>query len=243
MNADLKEYISACSICHSHETSQQRDTLMPHDVPDRPWAKVGTDLFSISDTSYLIVVDYYINFWEVNKLDNTDSVTVIKKMKTHFARYGISDQVVSDNGPQYTSHHFANFSRTWDFEHITNSPGHSQSNGMAESAVKTAKRIIKRAKESKSDVYLAILEAKHAKQPGSKPDEQTYQDTPVHNRQPACTETDLRPARCPSKQQTATSLVSRSPRQRSPTSARRRCRADEAVSEARETRVEAGRRQ
>ena len=158
MNADLKEYISACSTCRSHETSQQRETLMPHDVPDRPWAKVGTDLFSISDTSYLIVVDYYSNFWEVDKLDNTDSVTVIKKMKTHFARYGIPDQVVSDNGPQYTSHHFANFSRTWAFEHITSSPGHSQSNGMAESAVKTAKRIIKRAKESKTDVYLAILD-------------------------------------------------------------------------------------
>ena len=55
MNADLKEYISACSICCSHETSQQRETLMPHDVPNRPWAKVGTDLFSISDISYLIV--------------------------------------------------------------------------------------------------------------------------------------------------------------------------------------------
>ena len=158
MNADLKEYISACSICRSHETSQQRETLMPHDVPDRPWAKVGTDLFSISDTNYLIVVDYCSNFWEVDMLDNTDSVSVIKKMKTHFARYGIPDQVVSDNGPQYTSHHFANFSRTWDFEHITSSPGHSQSNGMAESAVKTAKRIIKRAKESKTDVYLAILD-------------------------------------------------------------------------------------
>ena len=158
MNADLKEYISACSIFRSHETSQQREILMPHDVPERPWAKVGTDLFSISDTSYLIVVDYYSNFWEVDKLDNTDSVTVIKKMKTHFARYGIPDQVVSDNGPQYTSHHFANFSRTWDVEHITSSPGHSQSNRMAESAVKTAKRIIKRAKESKSDVYLAILD-------------------------------------------------------------------------------------
>ena len=148
MNADLNEYISACSICHSHETSQQQETLMPHDVPDRPWAKVGTDLYSISDTSYLIVIDYYSNFWEVDKLGNTDSVTVIKKMKTHFVWYGIPDQVVSDNGPQYTSHHFANFSRTWDFERITSSPGHSQSNGMTESAVKTAKIIIiKRAKE------------------------------------------------------------------------------------------------
>ena len=73
-------------------------------------------------------------------------------MKTHFSRYGIPGPVVSDYGPQYTSHHFANLSRNWDFEHITISPGHSQSNGMVESAVK---RIIKRARESKTDVYLA----------------------------------------------------------------------------------------
>ena len=95
---------------------------MPHDVPDRPGTKVGTDLFSISDTSYLIVVDYYRNFWEVDKLDKTDYVTAINTMETHFARYGIPGQVVSENGPQYTSHHFANFSRNSDFEHVTNSP-------------------------------------------------------------------------------------------------------------------------
>ena len=126
MNADLKEYISACSICRSHETSQQRNTLMHRDVPDRCWAKGGTDLFSISDTRYLIVVEYYSNLWEVDKLDNTDSVTVIKKMKTHFARYDIPDHVVSDNGSPYTSHHFVNFSGPWDFEHITSSPGRVQ---------------------------------------------------------------------------------------------------------------------
>ena len=156
MNADLKRiHICMFDMPQSFDQSTARDT---HDIPDRPWATLGTDLFSISDTSYLIVVDYYSIFWEVDKLDNVDSVAVIKKMKTNFARYGIPDQVGSNNGPHYTSHHFANFSRTWDFEHITSSPGHSQSNGMAESAVKTEKRIIKRAKESKTDVYLAILD-------------------------------------------------------------------------------------
>ena len=247
MNADLKEYISACSLCRSHETSQQRDTLMPHDVPDRLWAKVGTDLFSISDTSYLIVVDYVSNFWEVDKLDNTDSVTVIKKMKTHFARYGIPDQVV-----QRTSVHVTSLRKLlthlglWTHNQQSRTQPVKWHGGVgcedSEDNYQTSEGIEKwclpgypRPPEH--------TEAKHAKQPGSKPDEQTYQYTPAYNRQPACTETDLRPARCSSKQQTATRVVSRSPRQRSPTSARRRCRAYEAVSEARETRVEAGRSQ
>ena len=131
---------------------------MSHDVPDRPCAKVGTDLFSIGDKNYLIVVDYLSNFWEVDKLDSTDSAAVIKKLRVHFARHGIPDQVISDNGPQYASQQFADFAERWHFQHLTGSPGHSRSNGMAESAVKTAKRIMKRAHESKEDVYLAILD-------------------------------------------------------------------------------------
>lgn len=158
MNAEMKDFISRCAICRSHETSQQKETLMSHDIPDRPWAKVGTDLFSIDGIDYLVTVDYYSNFWEVDKLEDTESATVIRKLKAHFARYGIPDQVISDNGPQYTSNVFADFARAWDFEHLTSSPGHSQSNGKAESAVKTAKKLIKRAKESRSDAYLAILD-------------------------------------------------------------------------------------
>ena len=106
----------------------------------------------------MITVDYTSNFWEVDRLENTESRSVIKKLKTHFARYGIPDQVISDNGPQYSSASFAHFSRDRDFEHLTISPGHSQSNGQVESAVKTAKRLIKKATKAKSDIYLAILD-------------------------------------------------------------------------------------
>ena len=118
-------------------------------------------------------------------------------MKTHFARHGIPDQVVSDNGPQYTSHHFANCSRTWNFEHMESSPSHMQSNCMAESGVKTVKIIIKRAKESKSYVYPAILGRRNTptqntrNSPPSKSDESTYGDTSVHSDPSAGVETNI----------------------------------------------------
>ena len=80
------------------------------------------------------------------------------KRKSHFARYGCPEQVVGDNGPQFKSHEFAAFSKAWDFEHVTSSPGHQQANGKAESAVKTAKRLLRKAKKSDSDQYLAILD-------------------------------------------------------------------------------------
>ena len=158
MNSDIKDFIAKCEICRSHETSQQKETLLSHDVPNRPWAKVGTDLFSIGPENYLIVVDYVSNFFEVDRLENTESATVVRKLKAHFARYGIPDTVISDNGPQFKSITFARFAKDWDFEHLTSSPGHSQSNGKAESAVKTAKKLMKRAKEDHKDIYLSLLD-------------------------------------------------------------------------------------
>ena len=57
MNSDLKDYISKCSICRTTFHSQQKERLKSHDVPDRSWAKVATDLYSFKEKDYLILVD------------------------------------------------------------------------------------------------------------------------------------------------------------------------------------------
>lgn len=108
-----------------------------------------------------MTVDYYSNYWEIDRLQETNSTAVIKKLKGHFARYGCPEQVVSDNGPQFASTEFASFAESWDFEHLTSSPGYSRSNGKAESAVKTAKRVLRKARESNSDPYMALLDVRN----------------------------------------------------------------------------------
>ena len=75
----------------------------------------------------------------------------------HFARYGYPCELVSDNGPNLTSEKIRNFFRKYNINHFTSSPENHKANGMAESAVKTAKRIIIKCKESHTDVYSAIL--------------------------------------------------------------------------------------
>lgn len=158
MTAEIREYISTCETCRMYETANAKELLMSHDIPDRPWAKVGTDLFSYDGKDYLITVDYLSNFWEVDMLPSTESIPVIQKLKNHFARYGIPDAIVSDNGPQFTSREFRKFCNDWDITHYTSSPYNSKANGKAESAVKTVKRIMRKCKESRSDPYLAILD-------------------------------------------------------------------------------------
>ena len=75
-----------------------------------------------------------------------------------FALYRIPDTMVTDNGPQFTSAEFAVFAKTWMFEHVTSSPRYPQSNGKAENAVKTVKRLFTKCKESGQSEYLALLD-------------------------------------------------------------------------------------
>ena len=59
---------------------------------------------------------------------------------------------------QYASEEFRHFSQEWKFKHVTSSPRYPQSNGKAESAVKTCKMLLKKADLAKTDVYLALLD-------------------------------------------------------------------------------------
>lgn len=158
MSDDIKEYISTCESCCKYQADQTKETLQPTEMPERPWQKVGCDLFTLDNCDYLITVDYYSNFWEIDRLYDTKSSTVVKKLKAHFARYGLPDQLVSDGGPQFVSDVFHKFVTDWDIEHLTSSPYNSKGNGKAESAVKTAKRLLRKAKDSGSDQYMALLD-------------------------------------------------------------------------------------
>ena len=94
-------------------------------------------------------IDDISGFFEIDRLYDLKVSTVIRKLRTHMARYGVPDEVVSDSGSQYTSREFKNFAKEYGFNHVTTSPYHHQSNGRAESAVKEAKKILKKMQRPK----------------------------------------------------------------------------------------------
>ena len=102
----------------------------------------------------LPVTVYFSRFPEMIKLATTTSSSTCHlsaALKSLFSRYGIpSDNVISDNhGPQYiyASQEFCDFAKEYDFKHTTSSPHFPQSNGHAESAVQTAKNLLKASKD------------------------------------------------------------------------------------------------
>ena len=158
MSSDIKNHVSTCEACREYERSQPKETLRSHEVPNRAWQRVGLDLFELEGKHYLVTVDYYSDFFELDHLKNISSVHVIRKIKSHFARHGIPEQVITDNGPQFLSRDFQMFAKEWDFEHVTSSPYYNQANGKAESAVKEAKKILRKSKKANSDAFLAVLD-------------------------------------------------------------------------------------
>ena len=158
MNCDIQEFVSKCKVCCELQSAQTKQPMISHEIPDRPWEKVGCDLFEMKGKHYLITVDYYSDFYEIDRLSvNMSGSEVIPKLKAHFARYGLPSVVVSDNGPPFNSQQFADFSKVYDFDHVTSSPAYPQSNGKAENAVKQAKMLMLKASEDNTDPYLGLL--------------------------------------------------------------------------------------
>lgn len=106
---------------------------------------------------FLITVDHYSDFFEVNILKDLTPESVIAVCKENFARHGIPQVVLSDNGTNFVNHKMIQFASDWGFQQTTSAPHHQQSNGKSEAAVKIAKRLLKKAEESGSEFWYALL--------------------------------------------------------------------------------------
>ena len=149
---DLKKFIKECPTCQQ-TLPPQREPLLPTPLPDYPWEKLATDLFHHNGTNYILLVDYFSRYVEVQKLSNSTSAGVKAFLKAMFSRHGIPMTLMSDNGPQFSSKEFQDFSSTYHFNHITSSPHFPQSNGLAERTVRTVKKLLQGSK----DTFLALL--------------------------------------------------------------------------------------
>jgi transposase InsO family protein len=76
---------------------------------------IGADLFQLKDSTYLVVVDYYSRYMEIQKLTSTTSAGVISALKGIFSRHGIPVEFMSDNGPQFASQEMKEFAERYCF--------------------------------------------------------------------------------------------------------------------------------
>ena len=131
MQTAIREKCLSCGLCAQYLSERPREPMKSHKIPTRPWSKISVDLFQLDGSNYLVMVDHYSDFFELDPLGgNTTANAVIRAMKRQFARYGIQTSAYP-----ITAHGFIV---------RKSSLYHSRGNGKAESAVKIAKNIPKK---------------------------------------------------------------------------------------------------
>ena len=157
LSSQITDMCQSCVTCAQHAQQHPREPLQPYPVSTLPWQLVSQDLFELNSCAYLVTVDHYSDFYEIDQLPTIQCSAVIQASKQHFGRHGIPHTLITDNGAQVTSGLFRTFARKCGFQHVTTSPYWSQSNGRAEVAVKSAKHILLKAE----DVDLALLSVRN----------------------------------------------------------------------------------
>ena len=88
INRDIETTVKSCHICQEHQPAQQHETLLPHEIPSRPWEVVGTDMFLFNDADWDSLLVEVPQYWKKKKTGSslrttTRNVRLFAKCRGH----------------------------------------------------------------------------------------------------------------------------------------------------------------
>ena len=145
MNASIRSIRANCMVCSTIAPSQPREPIILTQSPEWPFQQIVMDIFHIGDRTYLTCADRLTGWLILYRLEpgHATSAILMPICRQLFQTYAAPEELGTDGGPSFTSSTFQEFLKTWCVRHRLSSVAYPQSNGRAELAVKTAKRIVK----------------------------------------------------------------------------------------------------
>lgn len=144
LDADIEEKAGFCPDCQKVRNLPQLAPLHPWDWPEEPWQRVHIDFAGpLESRMFLVVVDAHSKWPEVAVMKGTSSEKTVEALISIFSRFGLPQQLVSDNGPQLVSEEFRKFMEENGIQHIKSAPYHPATNGLAERFIQTMKQALK----------------------------------------------------------------------------------------------------
>ena len=144
MNASIRNFRANCSICTTIAPSQPREPITMTPSPEWPFQQIVMDIFHVGHVTYLACADRLTGWLILYHLKQGHATTskLMSICRQLFQTYGTPEEISTDGGQPFTSTAFQEFLQTWGVKHRRSSVAYPQSNGHAELAVKTAKRIV-----------------------------------------------------------------------------------------------------
>ncbi|XP_058448854.1 uncharacterized protein K02A2.6-like [Malaya genurostris] len=158
LDSDIVDFVKSCRQCAMAAKTPQKSAPLPWPKSTKPWQRVHLDYYygPIDGEYYLVVVDSFSKWPEIVQTRSITTAATVNILRDLFARLGMPETLVSDNGSQFTSAEFQSYCTNNGIEHLTTAPFHPQSNGQAERFVDTFKRSIKKIKEGRATMFDAL---------------------------------------------------------------------------------------
>ena len=156
IDADMEKSVRRCSSCQEVRSSPPLAPLNPCKWPSRPWSRLHLDFAGpFENRMFLVIVDVHFKWIESFSTKNATSTVVIDCLRSVFARFGVPNTVVTDNGTCFVSSEFEEYLKSNGIKHYKSAPYHPASNGLAERAVQTVKRGLKKVSSGDINARLA----------------------------------------------------------------------------------------
>ena len=143
VDQDIERVVRSCLPCQTVRNTPLATPLHPWLWPSKPWRRVHVDFAGpFLKRMFLLVTDAHSKWPEIIEMLSTTSMKTIEELRRLFAAYGLPEQLVTDNGPQFISQEFSDFMKLNGIKHIRTSPYHPASNGAVERLVQTFKKVM-----------------------------------------------------------------------------------------------------
>ncbi|KAL0172764.1 hypothetical protein M9458_033075, partial [Cirrhinus mrigala] len=152
MHQDTIRYVQSCSVCAKSNSPRQLPTgkLVPLPIPERPWSHLGIDFItdlpeSEGHTCVLVIVDRFSKACKLVPLGGLPTAMETAEHLFHqvFRHYGLPEEIVSDRGPQFTSHVWKAFFKLLGISVNLTSGYHPQTNGQTERKIQELGRYLR----------------------------------------------------------------------------------------------------
>ena len=147
MSYDIEKTRANCSECNRNAPSQASLPSEPAIPPSTPFEQIFADFFYFGGHHYLVVGDRLSGWPEIFSTPSGSSHAgargLIGCLRKFFDTFGVPEELSSDGGPEFTAGITTDFLKKWGVQSRISSAYNPQSNGRAEVAVKTAKRLLR----------------------------------------------------------------------------------------------------
>ena len=147
MTKDIAARRERCTECNRNAPSQAVLPTVNAESPSTPFEQIVADFFEFGGRRYLVAADRLSGYSEIfftpTGTINSGARGLISCLRKWFQTFGVPDQLSSDGGTEFTADSTRKFLTTWGVSHRVSAAYNAPSNGRAEVAVKTAKRLMR----------------------------------------------------------------------------------------------------